>query len=513
MRKPRQFLYTVLCLVMTLALLAGCATASPAATSAPAATTAPAATVEATATPTAEPALEPVTINWYVVNTPQPDTDKVLEAFNKMLASKTKLNATLKLNVLDWGTYQDRINVLLQSGEPMDLMFTCGWINSFTALAGRDALYPLDDLLAKYGQDIYKYVPAKYFEATRIGGKIRAVPDYQGYPQIKGLDFRADLVDKYNFDYKSVKTPADLEAFFQTLRDKEPGVTPFLPGIDSGILTLSETNGKYDGLPEGIWYDVANNNLVNSLDIADNLYARLHDWYKKGFIAKDAASRTVFGDEIKTGNYAVWINPSYMDDGAKSSKDYGFKVYSIPYKTQSPITTGMVQVCLTAIPSTSKNPDRAMMLLNAVFADQELYNTLVYGVEGTHWNWNAEKTFVVPVDNSAYASPIGYQLGSAFRKYPNASETKEVLQYQESLNDSVPPSPILGFTFDTSSVKNECAQIDAIWAEVGPLLYTGTNDPATVIPQLKDRVSKAGFDKVMAECQKQLDAWKTANGK
>ena len=513
MKKPRQLLYTVLCLTMALALLAGCATATPAATSAAPSSSAPEATVEATETPAAEPALEPVEINWYVVNTPQPDTEKVLEAANKMLAERTKINATLKLNVLDWGTFQDRINVLLQSGEPMDLMFTCGWINSFTALAGRDALYPMDDLLQKYGQDIYKVVPAKYFEATRIGGKIRAVPNYQGYPQIKGLDFRADLIDKYGFDYKSVKTPADLESYFATILEKEPGVTAFLPGVDSGILNMSDNQGKYDGLPEGISYDIANNKLVKSLDIPDTLYTRLHDWYTKGYIAKDAASRTVYGDEIKTGNYAVWMNPSYMDDGAKSTKDYGFKVYSIPYVTQSPITTGMVQVCLTAIPSTSKNPDRAMMLLNAVFADQEIYNTLVYGVEGSHWNWNADKTFVEPVENNAYGSPIGYQLGSAFQKYPNASETKEVLEYQESLNESVPPSPILGFSFDTTPVKNECAQIDAIYAEVGPLLYTGTNDPATLIQQLKDRLENAGWQKVFDECQKQLNDWKTANGK
>ena len=520
MKKTRKPMFIALSLMMVLAMLVGCSAPAPAASSAAPATETPAATESAAATETpaataTEAPLDPVEINWYVVNTPQPDNDKVLEAVNKMLSERTKINTTLKLNVLDWGTFQDRINVMLQASEPIDLMFTCGWINSFSALTGRDALYPLDELLDQYGQDIYKHVPKKYFEATRVRGKIRAVPNYQGYPQIKGLDFRADLIDKYGFDYKSVNSMDDLEPYFQTILEKEPGVTPFLPGVDSGVTNFGDeqNRAKYDGFAGAVSYDIANSKLMNSFDVPDTLYARLHDWYKKEFIAKDAASRTVYGDEIKSGNYAVFMNSSYVDDGAKSSKDYGFKVYSIPYVTQAPITTGMVQVCLTAIPVTSKAPDRAMMLLNAVWADQEIYNSLVYGVEGTHWNWNADKTFIEPVENNAYASPIGYQLGTAFRKYPTVSETAEVLKAQEALNESVPPSPLLGFSFDAEPVKNEFSQIDALLAEVSPLLYTGTSDPTELIPQIKDKLNKAGWEKVFAEYQKQLDAWKAANGK
>jgi putative aldouronate transport system substrate-binding protein len=533
-----------LCLALALALLAGCGQAQqPAATTTSAAATesatttaaqaeadsttaaateAAAAATEATTTAAeasvasdAATSLEPAEINWYVVNTPQPDTDMVLERVNQMLAERTAINTTLKLNVLDWGVFQDRINVMLQANEPIDLVFTCGWINLFTALAGRDALYPLDELLEQHGQDIYKHVPPKYFEATRVRGKIRAVPNYAGYPQIKGLDFRADLVDKHGFDYKSVTELAALEPYLQTIIDNEPGVTPFLPGVDSGITNFGDDGRKqrYDGLGGGVTYDILENRLISSLDTGDTLYARIHDWYTKGYIAKDAASRTVYGDEIKSGNYAVFFNSSYVDDGAKSTQDNGFPIYSMPFVTQGPITTGMVQVALTAIPATSPHPDRAMMLLNAMWAEQEIFNTLVYGIEGTHWSWNADKTFIVPAENNGYGSPISYELGGTFRKYPTESETAEVLAFQESLNESVPPSPLLGFSFDAEPVKNEWAQIDAIEQELGSLLYTGTADPDELIPQIRERREAAGWQTVFDEMQRQVDEWKAANGK
>lgn len=43
-----------------------------------------------------------------------------------------------------------------------------------------------------------------------------------------GWVFKKDLVEKYNFDYKSVQTLKDLEPYLETLKENEPGITPVL---------------------------------------------------------------------------------------------------------------------------------------------------------------------------------------------------------------------------------------------------------------------------------------------
>ena len=46
---------------------------------------------------------QPYEIKWYTIGTPQKDTDKVFAEVNKYL--KTKINATVKMQQIDWGDW------------------------------------------------------------------------------------------------------------------------------------------------------------------------------------------------------------------------------------------------------------------------------------------------------------------------------------------------------------------------------------------------------------------------
>jgi hypothetical protein len=60
---------------------------------------------------------------------------------------------------------------------------------------------------------------------------------------------------------------------------------------------------------------------------------------------------------------------------------------------------------LTAIPATCKNPERAMMLIEAINTNVELFNLLCYGIEGTHWNWeDKEKNLIKEEANTQFES-------------------------------------------------------------------------------------------------------------
>ncbi|MBO9608407.1 MAG: DUF3502 domain-containing protein, partial [Paenibacillaceae bacterium] len=80
----------------------------------------------------------------------------------------------------------------------------------------------------------------------------------------------------------------------------------------------------------------------------------------------------------------------------------------------------------------------------------------------------------------------------------------------EKLNNESEKSPIMDFKFDASSVSSEIANIVSVIDEYKPGLETGAVDIDKVLPQFQDKLKNAGSDKVVAEAQKQLDAYYSA---
>src|SRR5690625_2685788 len=93
---------------------------------------------------------KPYEILWYTIGTPQPDTDKVFEEVNKYTLEK--INATVKMTQIDWGDYDEKMSVIISSGEDFDLSFTHGGEYVQNALKG--GFYPLDELLDSHGKDL-----------------------------------------------------------------------------------------------------------------------------------------------------------------------------------------------------------------------------------------------------------------------------------------------------------------------------------------------------------------------
>ena len=71
----------------------------------------------------------------------------------------------------------------------------------------------------------------------------------------------------------------------------------------------------------------------------------------------------------------------------------------------------------------------------------------------------------------------------------------------------------VGFAFDENPVLTELAGIRQICGEYYGPLSSGRADVETELPKFLDALNGAGVETVLAEEQKQLDAWRTAQGK
>jgi putative aldouronate transport system substrate-binding protein len=468
-----------------------------------------------------ETAVEPldfVELTWYLPPpiTPQKNHDNVMAEVNKQL--KEKINAKLTIHFVDWGTFEEKMRLMSASGEPYDLVFTNNGTNKLPNNVAKGAFLPLDDLLEKYGQHILQRIEPQYWPAVSFKGQKYSIAHEMTYAQTFSFSYSKELVDKYQFDYKNAHTLKDIEPFLETIKNNEPGITPLL-AIGYSTPGLMSLDDEVDNLNSFAYYDLKDDKIKSSFDNESwkDKLRTLSDFYKKGYIAKDAATKTDVNLEGKSGKYAVMPSPgSYSEDGSKATSVYGFPAYESLYG-QYVISTGSVQSVGTSISTTSKNPERAMMLLDLIYADKNFFNLLCYGIEGQDYTvvsgagtdnptvqTNAENTWAI----------WHPWIGPLFDQWPSNWNSAEALAKMQADNESSKVSPLLGFNFDPEPVKNEVSQVQVIMDEITPIINTGTApDVDKFLAETKARAERAGLATILAEIERQYQAWKTENGK
>jgi putative aldouronate transport system substrate-binding protein len=457
-----------------------------------------------------------VDISWYMRKPidNEKDQEAVEAEANKIF--KDKINANLHLKLIDVASWEEKMRVMSSAGESYDIAFTGSGTNRIDMNVEKGAFLPLDDLLQRYGQDILKKVDPRAWKAVTYNGKIMAIPAQAPYSMPWAYVFKKELVDKYGFDYKKVKSLQDLEPYLETIKKNEPTITPLLPTNIPGLMPLD-----YIVLTNGVLFDEKNGKLVINIDIPEyvNNLRKMNEYYKKGYIAKDAAVKKDFMAEAKSGKYAVLRDSGgYTEDGSKSTGMFGFpcveSLYGYPI-----ITTGSMASSANAISKTSKNPERAMMLLNLIWKDKYLSNTLAYGVEGKNYTVKSGKG----TDNPSVEAKSGAEqtwaiwhnwVGPLWDQWDSNWNTTKALETMQKNNETAKTSALLGFIFNPEPVKSEIAQVTAVTAEVTPVLNTGSMpDFDKYISDMRQKLKNAGIDKIMNEAQKQIDAWKTQNSK
>lgn len=441
---------------------------------------------------------KPVELVWYTIGGPQKDTEKVQEEINKYL--KEKINATIKIKQVDWGDYNQKMQVVINSGEEYDIAFTCSWANDYLTNARKGAFVALDELLDKYGKETKAAIDPNFWEGAKIDGKVYAIPANKELGVAPLWVFTKEYVDKYNIDMSKIKTLEDLEPYLKVIKEKEPGVTPFY------IVKDYSAQLPFDKIVDPVAISLKNNDLkvVNIFETEEMKQAlnTMHKYYKAGYINKDAA--TAKDDKAVKRLVTKGDGQPYAD--ILWSKDLGYQVVSTPIVPPY-ITNGSTTGSMQAISVTSKNPERAMQFLNLLNTDKYLRNLINYGIEGTHYQKvNDEQIKILP-DQKNYQMPY-FSLGNLFITYTLENEPKTKWEEFKKFNADSAKSPALGFKFDPTPVNTEVAGLRNVLDEFGASLYSGTVDPNEYLPKINAKLKSIGIDKVIAEMQKQIDAWK-----
>ncbi|MFD0669952.1 ABC transporter substrate-binding protein [Cohnella sp. GCM10027633] len=432
------------------------------------------------------------------------DLALVNEEVNRLV--KAKINATVRLMPIEFGNYEQKMNTLAASNEPADIVWTSNWLFSWTDNAERGVFRPVQDLLPEFAPGLLASLPERFWNDGKLNGEQYGIPNYQISAMQPSLVVQKRFADKYGLDVGSIRKIEDIEPFLKRVKEGEPGIVPF-----------GTTRGFYTNMLYGIdWRvpvyldDPTHTILPDVTPEMTSNFKLARSWYEKGYINEDAATLRDASDAYIKGNTAVWFDPTGKpgSEADFKARDGGHDVQLVPLA--SPYYTGAVS-SMNAISRTSKNPERALMFLDLVHTDKELYNLLVYGIEGEHYERTTDNFIRIDAD-AGYYTNTDWVFGDIRNEYLPEGSPADKLDQTVRINERAKLSFYHDFVFDGESVKAELANVRAVNEEYYGSLATGTVDPEEYLPIYEEQLRKAGSDIIAAEKQRQLNEWLASKG-
>lgn len=453
--------------------------------------------------------------------------EKVMEKVNAIL--KQKVNAELQFKWVEWADWQTKYNLLLASGEPLDLI-TIGtdWLDTW-GNAQRGAFLPLtEDMLQTYAPKTYAEIPQEDWAQSKFKDDIVLIPEDHYTQWVNhGIYYRGDWAKEFG-----ITTPITdfdtLGKYFQGIKDNKKGIVPWDTNGTNGTLfagfeaaytdniDLPIATG-YAGIFTGKSYDeryTVDSPVFNDAFI--DFAGLMKQWADKGFWREDVLNYK--GDtrtELKAGQTGSDAHHTQTFKTLRVEMDKaqpGSELQMFAYSdtrgnlVSMPITHGG-----TSIGAHSKHPERALMVYDLIRQDPELYKLINYGIEGVQYEIkDGARTRPASYDDARdgfYTDFWGGRIDA--NEIPSDTDWSGIGDIYKKYDGIKKPFPYGKFVFDKTSVDSEMTSISQVVGEQLPaILYGKAGDPAKAVQAFRDKLKAAGYDKVKAEIQKQLDAFK-----
>jgi putative aldouronate transport system substrate-binding protein len=328
---------------------------------------------------------------------------------------------------------------------------------------------------------------------------------------------RGDLREKYGI--APLKSYDDFLNYLITIGNKEPGIIPFNEMGTSDKMFWG-LGGKYGwtGMGDALAVDTKLNDgkVFDLLERPETLAWALknREVQLAGGFSKDVLSSKVDAEtNFKNGTCAGYINgfggplTVYMDV-MKSNPEWKPEIVDIQaglvLTGSTPFDGGL------AVHATSKNPLRALMMIDLLEGVKAYNDLLGLGVEGVHWTAVGDKNYESLSEGSnnypAYLiCPWG--LNTNFMR-SNSSTPDWVAPLRAKWVTQIGHPVTEGFAFDSTKVADKIAAVSGIAKpEMFALMFGLKEDPAAALAELNTKLKAAGLDDIKAEVQAQLDAY------
>lgn len=436
------------------------------------------------------------------------DCKKISEAASKI--TEEKFNTRIEVTRVGFGSYDQQVNLMLASGEKLDLMYQyCG---NVTSAISSGQILPLDEYLEESGKDLLTEIGEDDWKCVTFNGNIYGVPSNKEKATGWGFAMNKEMADATGIDYSGIRTEAELEPLLTKVKELYPDVYPVIShvGTVSMMTDQDDLGGDIGSLESSASDSTEVINYYASERYMEEMKLR-YDWAQKGLIMPDASTTTenansLIGAGKGFGRFTNTKPGIEQEIEKESGKDIAVIELVEPYTT-----TTRVDI-VWYVPHNSEQPERAVEVLNEIYTNPELANILINGIEGTHYQVVDEEKGIVNFPEGVNTSNTGYT--SLPWAWPNETisyvwegNPEDIWEQTQEFNKNATVSPAKGFAWDNTPVQNQVTACANVTAKYGPALECGSLDPETTIPKFLSELKEAGAEDIIAEKQKQLDEW------
>ena len=441
----------------------------------------------------------------------------VEDAINKI--TRPSIGAEIVLKPIPIFSYTSKVSLQLQSGEQIDAFQSLG---NFPNAVAQGMAYDLTDIAKTDAAATLKMLPKEWLAAETVNGRLYGLPTYKPLALTPMIVYRKDIASALGLDMSSVTSIDQLPAILEKVKAAHPTMTP-MAAVSAGDIGLLQTIKDIDYLGDS-WVNPMgvligdNLHVVNLYDTPEfrHIVDLARKMYTEGLIMKDAATTTsTAADLMSSGNYFCFVAAySYPEKDTAASLEPQSGGYPLGAKRigNAYLSTSDINQLTWMVSSTSKVPNAALKFLNLTFTNKDIVNLLIYGVKGVDYVLNSDGTAGYPKGQDASTVPYTAQLsvgtlGNFFNMYPMTGTNPDSLKWELEQNVKAKTSPAMGFNFNSSKTKNQYTAVINVIKQYLPGLETGSLDPATALPEFLTSLKQAGLGTIIAEKQKQLDAW------
>lgn len=472
--------------------------------------------------PVEELKLNETTLKWVVIGDKGVDHSKIWKLIDEKTMAMPNVKAKVEFIFCSWGDYQNTYPLKMSSGEDIDMFYVSEWVK-YSNHARKNAFQEISmEMLEKYAPNVAENTPQIAWDQVKVDGKIYMVPAVQDEFADGNLCFmlRGDFMKE--FGMTSVSTQAEFEQYLTQVKQKHPEVIPwnggdsfvgcFFDAIQStkswgSLLPMSYLSLKDKTEDAKVYGYMQDNKDAFLKALADS-----KSWVQKGFWSSSLLSKTTLThDEYIAGTTAMCTQniltlTNYYNMVLKDNPSYEPYIGTFAPDDAAIYRTGFNNNG-TAIALQCKQPERVLLWLDAVLYTQELNDLVLLGIEGSHWILNDDDTTATGPDASNLSSYSCWGLNTyeCKRLTPRPQVTTDVLDF---FTRNVSKNLALYMTFDTSKYANELAAMTGIQTEMQKTLFAGLyDDPAAKAEEYMNKLKNAGWDKMYAEYQSQLETY------
>lgn len=462
---------------------------------------------------------DPVTLKMLLVSAGNgaAKDQQIQEAVNAILSEK--LNATVEFVSVPFGDVPDKLNLMLSSGEQMDI-FQC--MGSYSTFYANDFLLDLTGY-----EDYYKDITdlaGTYMASGQIGGKQYGLPAIKDFALDYCFIFRQDIIEDCGINVDEIKDYDQLHDMLAAIKEKYPDLVPLMGGGGGNTGAVLDQLMNFEdncwpdtlgGAPAVLMNPTEDSTVTNYFE--SESYKMICDyawqWKQEGLIGFDQMTD---GANLLRGQLGAGTGSSYhprtLTENGKSRTGYDVVALRKLPTANSVLTTSTYwNYCINSV---SENPERALQVLNYMYTDKEINNLLAWGIEGEDYQMVSDEgagviDYVEGQDDSnvAYYQWAKFSFTNNYLQYVMTGTDPNLWEEMDAFNTGADVSLALGFSFDSSKVSTQIAAVTNVVNQYDNALRCGDLDPAVEIPNFIAALKSAGVDDIITEKQSQLDAF------